>query len=71
MYRTLFKRKIVNLCEKLRLFGLFSGDKDNYVDVWSIKTTIMTDQIDIAFYGQIQKPLLSLKSGFFHINFIG
>ena len=31
--------------EKLWLFGLFSGDKGDYIDVWMIKITIKTDQI--------------------------
>ena len=45
--------------KKLWLFGLLSGDKGDYIDMWMIKIIIETNQIDI------QKPSLSLKSGFF------
>ena len=36
---------------KFWLSGLFSGDEGDYLDVWVIKGTIKTNQIDI----QIQK----------------
>ena len=61
--------------EKLWLFGLNSGDKDDNVDMWMIKITVKANQIDmggllISKVGNIQKPCLSLKSGFFHY-FVG
>ena len=31
--------------EKLWLFGLFSGDKGDNIDMWMIKITIKADQI--------------------------
>ena len=34
-------------CEKLRLLGLFSGDKDDNIDMWMIKITIETNHIDL------------------------
>ena len=33
------------LQKNLWLFGLFSGDKGDYIDVWIIKITIKTNQI--------------------------
>ena len=47
--------------EKLWLFGLFSGDKDDNIDMWMIKITIRENQIDrdvllISKVGIIQKP---------------
>ena len=33
--------------EKLWLFGSFSGDKGDYIDVWMIKIMIKTNQIDM------------------------
>ena len=61
--------------EKLWLFGLFSGDKGDNIDMWMIKITIKVNQIDmdvllISKVDNIQKPRLSLKSGFFY-QFIG
>ena len=55
--------------EKLWLFGLFSGDKADNIDVWMIKITIKANQIDvdvllISNVDNIQKPYFSLKSGF-------
>ena len=35
------------LLEKLWIFGLFSGDKDDYIDRWMMKITIKTNQIDM------------------------
>ena len=60
---------------KLWLFGLFSGDKGDNIDMWMIKITIRANQIEmdvllISKVDNIQKPCLSLKSGFFHY-FIG
>ena len=54
-------------------FGPFSGDKGNYIDVWRIKITIKTYQIDMddCFFPNVdikQKPCLSLNSGFFSIS---
>ena len=37
------------LCKQLRLFGVFSGDQDDYVNVWIIKTSTKTDQMNVAF----------------------
>ena len=34
--------------EKLRLFELFSGDKDDNTDMWMIKITIKANQIDMG-----------------------
>ena len=61
--------------EKLWLFGIFSGDKGDNIEMPMIKITIKANQIDIdvlliSKVGNIQKPCLSLKSGFFHY-FIG
>ena len=57
--------------EELWLFGLFSGDKGDNIDMGMIKITIEANQIDmgvllISKVDNIQKPFLSLKSGFFH-----
>ena len=61
--------------EKLWLFGLFSGDKGDNIDMWMIKITIKANQIDmdvslISKVDNIQKPSLSLKSVFFFINLL-
>ena len=61
--------------EKLWLFGLFSLDKGDNVDMWMIKIAIKANKIDmdvlpISKVDNIQKLCLSLKSGFFHY-FIG
>ena len=61
--------------ENLWLFVLFSRDKGDNTDLWMIKITIKANQIDmdvllISKVDNIQKPCLSLKSGFFHY-FIG
>ena len=47
--------------ENLGLFGPFSGDKGDYIDVWmiKIKRCLLFSKID-----NIQKPCLSLNSGF-------
>ena len=50
-------------------FGLFSGDKGDNIDMWMIKIMIKANQIDmdvllIPKVDNIQKPCLSLKSGF-------
>ena len=70
-YRRLFQQKTVSLRKKLWLFGLFSGDKGDNIDMWMIKITIKTSQIDmnvllISKVDNTDKPCLSLKSGFFH-----
>ena len=54
-------------------FGLFSGDKGDYNDAWMIKMTIKTNEIDmdallLSEQHNIQKPCLSLKSGFFSLR---
>ena len=38
--------------EKVVDFGLFSGGKDDYIDVWMMKNTIKTNQIemDVCFF---------------------
>ena len=33
--------------KKLWLFGLLSGDKGDYIDMWMIKIIIETNQIDM------------------------
>ena len=49
------------LWKKLWLFGLFFGDKGDYIDVWMIKITIEINQIDmdVCFPG-----FASFKSGY-------
>ena len=74
-YRRFFQQKNFFTVEKLWLFGLFAGDKGDNTDMWMIKITIKANQIDmdvllISKVDNIQKPCLSLKSGFFHY-FIG
>ena len=69
--RRLFQRKTVSLSETLWLFGLFSGDKGDNIDMWMTKITIKANQIDtnvllISKVDNTDKPCLSLKSGFFH-----
>ena len=54
---------------KLWLFGLFSGDKGDNIDMRMIKITIKANQIEmdvllISKVDNIQKQCLSLKSGF-------
>ena len=61
--------------EKLWLFGLFSGDKGDSIDMWMIKIMIKANQIDmdvlfISEVDNVRKLCLSLKSGFFD-SFIG
>ena len=58
------------IVEKLWLFGMFSGDKGDNIDMWMIKIMIKANQTDmdvllISKVDKIQKPCLSLKSGFF------
>ena len=70
-YRRLFHRKTVSLWKKLWLFGLFSGDKGDNIDMWMTKISIKANQIDmnvllISKVDNIDKPCLSLKSGFFY-----
>ena len=69
-----FQQKTVSLW-KNEVFGLFSGDKGDDIDMWMIKITIKENQIDmdvllIPEVDNVQRPCLSLKSGFFH-QFIG
>ena len=57
--------------EKLWLFGLFSGDKGDNINMWMINIIIKADEIDqyvllMSKVDNIQKPCLSLKSSFFH-----
>ena len=54
---------------KLRLFGLFSGDKGDNIDMWMIKITIKANQIEtdvllISKVDNVQKPCLSLSAAF-------
>ena len=72
---TVFPAKNFFTVEKLWLFGLLSGDKGDNTDMWMIKITVKANQIDmdvllISKVDNIQKPYLSLISGFFH-HFIG
>ena len=65
-----FNKKLFH-CGKLWLFGLFSGDKGDNINMWMIKIMIEANQIDmdallVSKVDNIQKPSLSLKSGFFH-----
>ena len=66
---TIFSKYSYVFGEKLWHFGLFSGDKGDYSDVWIIKITNKTNEIDmdvvlLSEEHNIQKPCLSLKSGF-------
>ena len=59
-----FFNKKFFIVEKLSLFGLFSGDKGENIDMWRIKIAIKANQIDmdvflIAKVDNIQKPHLS------------
>ena len=70
-----FSTKIFFIVEKLLLFGLFSGDKGDSIDIWMIKITIKASKIDldVSFISEVdnvQKLCLSLKSAFFNY-FIG
>ena len=70
-YRRLFQQKTVSLWKKLWLFGLFSGDKGDNIDVWMTKITIKANEIDmnvllISKVDNVDKPCLPRKSGFFH-----
>ena len=73
IYRRLDNNKLC-FVEKLWLFGLFSGDKGDCIDVWMIKTTIETNQIDMDacfFQKQITyKDMFVLKVRLFY-QFIG
>ena len=40
-----FFNKAMFLCEKLWLFGLFSGDKDDYIGVWMMKIMIKQNKL--------------------------
>ena len=46
-YRRLFKRKALYWWKKLWLFGLFSGGKGDYIDVWMITIMIKANSIDM------------------------
>ena len=46
-YRKLFSTKNFFIVKKLCLFGLFSGDKGDNIDMWMIKITIKANQIDM------------------------
>ena len=66
-----FSTKNCFIVKNLWLFGLFSGNKGNKIDMWMIKITIKANQIDmdvllISKVHNIQKPCLSLQSGFLH-----
>ena len=70
-YRRLFQQKTVSLWKKVWLFGLFSGDKGDNIDVWMTKITIKANEIDmnvllISKVDNVDKPRLPRKSGFFH-----
>ena len=62
--RRFFNKKIF-IVEKLWLFGLFSGDKGDNIDMWMIKITIKANQIDmdvlfISEVDNVQKPKVRL-----------
>ena len=42
-----FFNKRLLYCGKLWLFGLFSGDKGDNIDMWMIKITIKANEIDM------------------------
>ena len=42
-----FNKKAMFSWEKTVAFGMFSGNKGNYIDVWIIKITIKTNQTDM------------------------
>ena len=70
-YGRFFQQQNLLNVEKLWLFGLFSEDKGDNIDMRMIKITSKANQIDIGVLhiskvDNIQKPCLSLKSGFFH-----
>ena len=70
-----FQWKTTLLWKALWLFGLFSRDEGDYIDVWMIKITwkqIKSKCMFASFESRynIQKPCLFLKSGFFSY-FIG
>ena len=44
-----FKKNLFHCEKKLWLFGLFSGDKGDNIDMWMIKITIKANQIDMLF----------------------
>ena len=46
-YRRFFPTKNHFIVEKLWLFGLFSGDKGDNIDMWMIKIMIKANQIDM------------------------
>ena len=74
-FRRFFQTPNCFIVGKLWLFGMFSGGKGDNIDMQMIKITIKANQIDmdvllISKVDNIQKPCLSLKSGFFHY-FIG
>ena len=48
IHRTLFGRKRC-FCVKIALFAMFSGDKDDYVNVWIVKIKIKTNHMDMVF----------------------
>ena len=56
-----------------KIVCFISWVKGDYIDVWMIKIRIKTNQIDmdvclfVSKVDNIQKPCLSLKSGFFPI----
>ena len=65
-----FNKKPFN-CGKIVAFFTVSGDKGDNIDMRMIKITIKANQIImgvllISKVDNIQKPRLSLKSGFFH-----
>ena len=73
-YRRFFQQKLLH-CEKIVAFWTVFWDKGGNTDMWMIKITIKANQFDmdvllISKVDNIQKPCLSLKSGFFHY-FIG
>ena len=45
MYQTLFQRKTTFMLKSVA-FGVFPGDKDEYVNVCIVKIKIRTDQVN-------------------------
>ena len=46
-YRRFFQHKTVSLWKNCGIFRLSSGDKGDNIDMWMIKITIKSNQIDM------------------------
>ena len=52
-YRTLFQRKVMFSCKNVAFWSV-SGDIDDYINMWSFKITIKTNQMDMAFFTSLK-----------------